>query len=117
MNTESALTCLFRILHHRSLTVSVVAMFFAFFASGFLPESDYRLQQAGPDYLLPAYIVAILGFAVCFVGFVNLMKDDRSGYEGFRLSLATMLWSLACIPISLLFVIVMSRVIRAYSDK
>jgi hypothetical protein len=45
---------------------------------------------------------------------VNLLKDDRSGYEAFRLSVATLLWALACIPISLLFAAVMNQVIRAY---
>lgn len=114
MNTESALTRLFRILHHRSLTLSVVTIFFAFLASGFLPESDYRLQQEGPEYLLPAYIVAVLAFAVCCITFVNLLKDDRRGYESFRLSVATLLLSFACVPISLLFVMVMSQVVRAY---
>ena len=115
MNTQSALARLFRVLHHRSLTLSVIAVFFAFVASGFLPESDYRLQQQGPDYLLPAYIVAILGVAVCCLGFVNLLKDDRNGYEAFRLSVATLLWSMACIPISLLVVLVMNQVIGAYA--
>jgi len=115
MNADSALSRLFRILHHRSLTVSGICVFFAFLSLGFLPEGEYRLQQDGADYLLSAYIIAILGAGVCCLNLVNLLKDDRSGYESFRLSVATLLWALACIPISLLLLFVSREVIAAYS--
>jgi hypothetical protein len=114
MNTESAASRLFRILHHRSLTVSIVAVFFALLAFGFLLGGDYRLQREGEDYLLSAYVSAIAGFTVWCVGFVNLLKDDRSGYESFRLSVATLLWALSCLPISLLLLMVMGEVIAAF---
>lgn len=113
MNPESVFSRLFQSLHHRSLTVSAVAVFLAFLASGFLVESKW--EQA-PEWLLSAYIVAILSFATCCVGFLNLLKDDKSGYGGFHLSVATLLWALACLPISLLFLIVMRQVIGAYFE-
>lgn len=108
MNNESAVARLFRILHHRSLTLSVIATFLALIAITFLPESDYRLRHLGADYLLPASVIAISGFAVCCLTFVNLLRDDKSGYEGFRLSVATLLWALACIPISFISLIVIA---------
>lgn len=111
MNTDSALSRLFRILHHRSLTVSVIAVFFAFLASGLLIGTR---EEPDADWLLAGYIIAIVGFTVCCVALINLLRDERSGYEGFHLSVATLLWAMACVPISLLFLMVMRQVINAY---
>lgn len=53
----------FQILHHRSLTISILAAFFAVLATVFMPESWYRWQHLGMKYLLPAGIIAFLGLA------------------------------------------------------
>jgi len=46
--------------------------------------------------------VAVLGVAYCALNLVLLLRDNRSGYESFRLSVATLLWALACFPVMLL---------------
>lgn len=104
---------LFQILHHRSLTLSIIATFLALLALIFalcVPESDYRLTHQGPNYLLPASIIAFLGFVTCCLAFVNLLRDDKCGYEGFRLSVTTLLWALSCVPIAFLSLIVIGMV-------
>src|ERR1035441_573988 len=96
----------FQLLHHRSLTLSIVAVFFAFLALAFLPEHSYRLQQQRTAYLTQAGITAGLGLVVCAFTLILLLRDNRSGYASFRCSLATLLWALACLPVLFLTLVV-----------
>jgi hypothetical protein len=91
-----------QILHHRSLTASAVALFFAFLAFAFLPEYGYRLQHQGAAFRTQAGITALLGLLACASTLMILLRDNRSGYPSLRCSLATLLWALACVPVSLL---------------
>ena len=102
----------FQLLHHRSLTVSVIALFFALLAFAFLPEHSYRLQQQGAGYLTSAGIAALLGLIFCAFTSVILLRDNRSGYPSMRCSLATLLWALACVPIFFLTVVVIGGFFR-----
>jgi len=36
---------LLQLLHHRSLTVAIIALFLGFYAFAFLPEHSYRLHR------------------------------------------------------------------------
>jgi len=93
-------------LHHRSLTVSIIALFFALYAFAFLPEHSYRLHQQGAAFLTQAGMAAALGLLYCAFTLVILLRDNRSGYPSFRCSLATLLWALACFPVLFLTVVV-----------
>jgi hypothetical protein len=101
-----------QVFHHRSLTVSVVALLFALLALGFLPEHRYRLEQQGSVFLTRAGIAAALGLLDCTFTLIVLLKDNRSGYPSFRCSLATLLWALACFPILVLTAVVIGEVWR-----
>ena len=94
------------LLHHRSLTVSVIALLFGMYAVAFLPEHSYRIHEQGPTFLLQAGIAAAFGLLYCAFTLVILLRDNRSGYPSFRCSLATLLWALACFPILFLTVVV-----------
>src|SRR5262245_56470460 len=75
---------LLQIVHHRSLTVSIVALSFAFLALGFLPEHSYRIEQQGGSYLLAAAVIALLGLFICTFTLIILLRDNRSGYPAPR---------------------------------
>jgi hypothetical protein len=102
---------LFQFLHHRSLTVSIVAVILALVPLGFLPEHAFRLQQ-GAAYLRSAGITAAIDVLFCTFALVILVKDNRSGYPSYRCSLATLLWALACVPVILLIVVVIGDLSR-----
>ncbi len=85
-----------RILHHKSLTLSLVALFFALIATSFLPEYGYRTQHH------PELATVLAGLAVCTLTLLNLIRDNRNGYPSFRCSLATILLALALGPIAFL---------------
>jgi len=76
------------LLHHRSLTVSVIALLFGMYAVAFLPEHSYRIHEQGPTFLLQAGIAAAFGLLYCAFTLVILLRDNRSGYPSFRCSLA-----------------------------
>jgi len=99
-------------LHHRSLTISIIALFFALYAFAFLPEHSYRLHQQGTAFLIRAGTAAALGLLYCVFTLVILLRDNRSGYPSLRCSLATLLWALACFPILFLAVVVVGGVWR-----
>ena len=96
----------FQLLHHRSLTVSIVALFMGFYALAFLPEHGYWLQQNRATFLLQSALAAGLGMLYCAFNLVILLRDNRSGYPSFRCSLATLLWTLACFPVLFLAIVV-----------
>lgn len=99
-------------LHHRSLTVAVISLFFALLALGFLMDHGYRLHQHRSAFLRHSGIAAALGVLYCAFTLVLLLKDNRSGYPSFRCSLATLLWALACFPILLLTAVVVKELVR-----
>ena len=101
-----------QLLHHRSLTVAVIALFFAVLALGFLMEHGYRLHHQRTAFLRQSSIAAALGVLYCTFTLVLLLKDNRSGYPSFRCSLATLLWALACFPILLLTAVVVRELVR-----
>ena len=101
-----------RILHHRSLTVSVAGLFFALLAFSFFPEHAYRLHRWGRVFLVQCGIAAALGLLYSMFTLIVLLRDDRSGYPSFRCSLAILLWALASIPSLLLAVFVVGEVCR-----
>ena len=103
---------LLQFLHHRSLTVSVIALVLAFYALAFLPEHSYRLHQQGAAFLTQAAVAATLGLIWCAFTLWILLRDNRSGYPSFRCSLATLLWALACFPVLFLTVIVVGELCR-----
>jgi len=103
---------LLQLVHHRSLTASVASLLVAFAASGFIPEHRYRIQQQGMGYLAPAACQALLGWFICALTLFILIRDNRSGYPSFRLSLATLLRALACAPILFLTVVVVSGFLK-----
>jgi hypothetical protein len=76
-----------QLLHHRSLTVAMVALVLAFYALAFLPEHAYRLHQQGAAFLTYAAIGAALGAIWCLFTLYVLLRDNRSGYPSFRCSL------------------------------
>jgi len=82
---------LFRLLHHRSLTVSTVALFFGFMPWRFI-DLGYWLHKDRAAFLTQSLIVAALGVLYCTFTLVFLLRDNRSGYPSFRCSLATLLW-------------------------
>ena len=92
--------------HHRSLTASVVTLVFAVLAIGTFPLEQHtqNLPQSGS--------VAVLGLLACAFTLVVLRRDNRTGYPSFRCSIATLLWSLACVPIIWLSMVVVSRVLE-----
>ena len=98
--------------HHRSLTAAAVSLFFAFLAFALLPEYAYRLQQQGASFLTQAWIITLLGLLACAFTLMILLRDNRSGYPSFRCSLATLLWALACVPVSLLALNVIGGLFR-----
>jgi hypothetical protein len=104
--------CVYQFLHHRSLTVSIIALFLALVPLGFLPEHAFRLQQQGAAYLRSAGIIAALDVLSCAFALIILVKDNRSGYPSYRCSLATLLWALACVPVILLIVVVIGDLLR-----
>lgn len=57
-------------------------------------------------------VVAVLGLLVCSLTLLILLHDGRTGYPSFRCSVSTLLWSLACVPIFWLTVIVVSRALE-----
>jgi hypothetical protein len=97
---------LLQLLHHRSLTVSIIGLFLGFYAFAFLPEHSYRLHQQGVAFLTQAGIAAALGLLWCLFTLFILLRDNRSGYPSFRCSLATLFWALACFPVLFLTVVV-----------
>jgi hypothetical protein len=101
---------LFQFLHHRSLTVSVIALIVGFFALAFLPEHRGRLQQQGATFLTQAALTAALGLLCDAFTLVILLRDNRSGYPAFRCSLAALLWALACFPVLFLTVMVIAGI-------
>jgi hypothetical protein len=101
-----------QLLHHRSLTMSVISLFFALLALGFLMEHGYRLHQHRIAFLRQSGIAAALGMLYCAFTLILLLKDNRSGYPSFRCSLATLLWALACFPILLLTAFVVRELVR-----
>jgi hypothetical protein len=97
-----------QIFHHRSLTISIVALFFGLWA---LTCFQYDATDAR-RWLLDAAFVAGLGLTFCTLNLILLLRDNRTGYESFRLSLATLLWALACFPIVLLAIGVVGGVLK-----
>ena len=100
---------LLRFLHHRSLSASLVSLFFGFLALGFLPEHTYRLRQQGMGYLTSAAVATILSLAVCSITLFILIRDNRSGYPAFRCSLATLFWALGCAPVIWLILVLVGE--------
>jgi hypothetical protein len=94
--------------HHRSLTVSIVALFFGLWASACIPH--YATDAT--KWLLDAAFVAGLGLTFCTLNLILLLRDNRTGYESFRLSLATLLWAIACFPIVLLAIGVVQGILK-----
>jgi hypothetical protein len=84
----------------------VVTLLFAALAIGAFPleQRSQNLSQAGA--------VAVLGLLACALTLVVLLRDNRTGYPSFRCSVATLLWSLACVPIIWLSVVVVSRALE-----
>jgi hypothetical protein len=103
---------LLQFLHHRSLTVSIIALLLGFHAFAFLPEHSYRLHQQGASFLTQAGIAAALGLFWCTFTLFILLRDNRSGYPSMRCSLATFLWALACFPVLFLTVVVIGGFLR-----
>jgi hypothetical protein len=97
---------IWKFLHHKSLTVSCVALTFALLAVGALPIHSHPVQELGIDHSTLPAIVALLGLLVCGLTLVVLLKDGRSNYPPLRLSLATMLWALSCAPVVVLAFVV-----------
>jgi hypothetical protein len=102
----ACMTRLLQFLHHRSLTVSVIALVLGCYAFAFLPEHSYRLNQQRATFITQAGIAAALGLFWCVFTLFVLLRDNRSGYPSFRCSLATLLWALACFPVLFLTVVV-----------
>jgi len=103
---------MFHVLHHRSLTVSTIALLIAFVIFGFVPEHGFRLQQQGASYLVQAGTAALIGLLMCTLTLIILLKDNRSGYPSMRCSLATLFWAFACVPVFFLTVIVIDGLLR-----
>ena len=84
----------------------MATLLFAALAIGVFPleQRSQNLSQAGA--------VAILGLLACAFTLVILLRDNHAGYPSFRCSVATLLWSLACVPIIWLSVVVVSRVLE-----
>lgn len=97
--------------HHRSLTVSIVALFFGLWALACMPY--YATDER--RWLLDAAFVAGLGLTYCTLNLILLLRDNRTGYQSFRLSLATLLWALACFPIVLLVIGVVRGVFKHFA--
>jgi hypothetical protein len=97
---------LFCILHHKSLTLSLVALSVALFATSLLPDHNYRMQQ-GNIYFFLALTVVVAGLAFCAITLINLGLDRRSGYPSLRCSLATVILALAWGPIAFLGFVLM----------
>ena len=93
---------LFQVVHHRSLTASIVTLFVGFLAFGFVLEYGFQLQQGGSHFHLQASVMAVVSVIFCAGTLGIFLHDDRAGYPSFRLSLATFLWALACFPVVLL---------------
>ncbi len=102
-----------KILHHRSLTISLVACFFGVNAFAFIPEHGYRLHQQGTRFLFNAGIAATVALVADIITLIVLLRDDRSGYPSMRFSLATLLWALGCFPTGWLAVIVLGGVLKS----
>jgi hypothetical protein len=103
---------LLQFLHHRSLTVAIIALFLGSYGFAFLPEHSYRLHQQGAAFLTQAGIAAALGLLWCVFTLFVLLRDNRSGYPAFRCSLATLMWALACFPVLFLTVVVIGGFCR-----
>jgi hypothetical protein len=101
-----------RLFHHRSLTLAIIALFFALHALGVLTARGYQLYEKRSAFLRQSGIAAALGVLYCAFTLIILLKDNRSGYPSFRCSLATLLWALACFPILLLTAVVVRELWR-----
>jgi hypothetical protein len=95
-----------QLFHHRSLTASVIAMFFAFLAMGVFP------MEQNSQHLFATGVIAVLGLMVCMLTLLVLLHDGGTGYPSFRCSVATLLWSLSCVPIVWLTVMLVSRALE-----
>ena len=88
-------------LHHRSLTCALLTLVCTFFALALMVElGDSPRGRAG--FSVQEEVIAGLCFAVALVTFWRLLSDNRSGYAAMRLSVATLIWALACVPIAFL---------------
>src|SRR5712691_4070390 len=95
-----------QLFHHRSLTASIISLFFALLAIGGFPIEQTSEQLFGVG------AIAVLGLLVCTLTLLVLLHDGKTGYPSFRCSVSTLLWSLACVPIIWLTVIVVSRALE-----
>lgn len=102
MNSLISMTRFFQMMHHRSLTASIVTVFVAFLAFGFVPDFEFRLQQGGAHFHFAASAMAFLSATVCLLTMIILLRDERSGYPSSRLQVAILLWALSCGPVLML---------------
>lgn len=91
-----------RALSQRCLSVSCVALVFGLLALSML----FAVGHAGPpsslgDLVAPA-MGAGIGLLACAATLLVLLRAGRDGYPADRLSLATFLWALGCVPVVLL---------------
>jgi len=84
----------------------MVTLLFAALAIGTFPLERHteNLAQSGS--------VAVLGLLACTLTLIVLLRDNRTGYPSFRCSVASLLWSLACVPIVWLSVVVVNRALE-----
>ena len=91
-------------LHHRSLTVACLALLYGLFPLAYVVGASHQMHEQDVGFLLLASITALLGWIICAATLIVLLKDSRTGYPSFRCSVATLLWSFACVPVLFLTV-------------
>lgn len=59
-------------------------------------------------------LIFLIAASFCIVNLICLLKDQKGGYSTARLSLATILWGLACFPVGVLCVGVVREIVRTH---
>jgi hypothetical protein len=102
---------LLRILHHRSLTTSIICLFLSLFAVGLFPGLSERLREPEVSFLVMGGVTAGLGILVCILNLWLLIRDNLTGYPAMRCSVATLVWAFACLPFFALAVVVVRNLV------
>lgn len=103
---------LVQIMPNRSLTLSVVTLVFSVLSLGCTLSFAVRARFAEDHFPVGSVLVLFGSIFLCTLTLVGLRRDQKSGYSSSRLSVAILLWGLACFPIVLLLIAVAREILR-----
>ena len=89
------MTRFFTLLHHRSLTFSLMALLFGLAALAHIFDFSRRAHMHGHEFVQQSVVLCVVALVVCTAVFVNLVLDVKRGYSPSRCSLASVIMLLA----------------------